>query len=809
MSDRAVPGPAPAHHADIAASQGVNVGGPQINLFMGEQPSGPVVAGSIPQAPPAFQPRDDLMKELQQAGPGVSVVRAVTGMRGVGKTQLAAAYARSCRAAGWRLIAWINAQDTPGVLDGLAVVADRLGIDRAGKALEDTAAEVRNRLEADGDRCLVVFDNVTDIDAVRQFMPAIGAAQVVITSINVGPVGSRKPLQVGVFSEAEALAFLAERTEQADPDGARALAVELGYLPLALAQAAAVIADQWLSYRVYLGRLRSYPVQQYLPPSKDDPYPQGVREAVLLSIDAVTAGDQAGLCRDLLDIVSLLSPDGVSRAVLYELGACGPGVPRVLRVLRKAISAIPPDAVDEALSRLARASLLTFALDGATVSGHRLVTRVVRECRAHDGALAAVSARACAVLAAAAKSLGEPWQDRALAREIVQHVIALNEHLDGQACAGDKALAAALLARRGWALRCLIGLDDSAEQAVAIGECLVADRLRLQGGDHEDTLTSQNNLAGAYQAAGRIGDAVPLFERTLADSARVLGSDDVSTLKSRNNLAGAYRAAGRLGEAVPLLERTLADYVRVLGERHPGTLRSRNDLAGAYRAAGRLGEAVPLLEQTLADRERVLGEDHPDTLRSRNDLADAYRAAGRLREAVPLMERTLADRERVLGEDHPGTLRSRNNLAVAYEAAGRVDEAISLYDRTLADYVRILGEGHPDTLRSRNNLAGAYRSVDRVDEAISQYERTLAECVRVMGDVHPHTLRTRNNLAGAYEAAGRLDDAIPLYEAALAGLAHALGDEHPDIALVRGNLAAARAQARPRGQDPGGRAALA
>ena len=121
----------------------------------------------------------------------------------------------------------------------------------------------------------------------------------------------------------EALAFLARRTGRSDEAGARELAAELGFLPLALAQAAAVIAAQHLDYPAYLARLRAVPVQDLLKRATGEPYPHGVAEAIVLALDAAADGDQTGLCRGLINVVALLSAAGVSRALLYAAGQQG------------------------------------------------------------------------------------------------------------------------------------------------------------------------------------------------------------------------------------------------------------------------------------------------------------------------------------------------------------------------------------------------------------------------------------------------------------------------------------------------------
>jgi hypothetical protein len=617
----------------MSASLGFQVGDGNVQhntfnfLFGGSQPDGPVVAGNVPQAPQAFQPREDLMAILRAAGSGVSVVRAVTGMRGVGKTQLAAAYARECINAGWRLVAWVNAEETAGILNGLVVVADRLGVTHSGVSQEMVAGEVRNRLEADGSRCLIVFDNVTDPNSVRPYTPSAGDCQIIVTSTQANAVTLGRPTQIGVFTEDQSLAFLGERTGIDDTAGARALADEVGHLPLALAQAAAVIQAQQLTYQVYMGRLRSYPAQRYLPTAEGEQYPHGVAEAIGLSVDAVTAADPAGLCATLLAVVSLLSPDGVSRQLLYS-GTAG---------------AAPPlgggqEEIDAALARLVNASLFFYSRtdddSGLLVTAHRLVMRVVRERLIGDGSLDSILAVIFDFFVAADEPLSElPW-DRPPIQELVRQVRNATGHF--------------------------VDLREKIQSVpqlslVANWQCWVAIRQQEEIGYHIEAI---------YQKEGELYRLqMEYFSRGLLAREDVKADPDTALSRHRDQMREWKDELAALIET--FAERHDFSVRRELG--YPDKVLAQNNLAYGYAMAGRTDESVSLYRRSLDDLTAQLGGEHPLTLAARNNLAYGLRAAGQASAALPLYEESLAGLEQVLGADHPHAAVVRRNLASARE----------------------------------------------------------------------------------------------------------------------------------------------
>ena len=195
--------------------------------------AGRVVVGEIPREPAAFVARGTVDRLASAAGSGeVAVLCAVTGLRGVGKTQVAAAYARQRVAEGWGLVGWVNAESRDVLLAGLARVAAAAGVaDPEGDSAE-SARRLREHLQTRTSPGLLVFDNAADPDGLRPFLPATGSMQIVVTSTDRAFAGMGVPVDVSVFTRPESVGYLAARTGLADDADADAVAAELGDLPL-------------------------------------------------------------------------------------------------------------------------------------------------------------------------------------------------------------------------------------------------------------------------------------------------------------------------------------------------------------------------------------------------------------------------------------------------------------------------------------------------------------------------------------------------------------------------------------------------
>ena len=745
---------------------------------------------------------------------------ALMGMRGSGKTQLAAAVATRCKEEGWPSVAWIHAASRKEIIANLYEVALRFGIDASNNIpLEVIVRRLLDQLRSANERNrLFVFDNVENPDDLRDLIPEGAGVRVIITTTRHLDWDDPEWLQltVGAFEREQSVALLCERTGDTHREAADRIADALGDVPVAIVHAAATA--KWGGYALseYLDRLSHHPLESSISRLEGDDYPDAVGITLLMAYEQALEQlrskhpQQERIARSLLDTLSLLAASGVPTQWLLRLDS-------------------DSDAVHDTLSFLRSASIFQESSDGDKTIIPWLQGHVHRETYLNDQKKLG-EARTCATSVLSGIDVdrlenGEQRRDET--HHLIEQFLAVTSQAYSQSLFSEPRVSSKLAETLHDATslgmsQLALCLTDSVTQvcdtlgphhprtlsprnelarayrdagrldkAIALHKENLEDSIRILGTDHPSTLASRDDLAAAYRDASRLEEAIPLYERIFDDVMRILGPDDLGILASRLNLADVYRDASRLDDAITMYKQNLQDSARILGPHHPRTLASRNHLAGTCRDVGRLDEAIPLYEQYLEDLTRILGPDQPDTLTSRSNLACAYQDAGRLDEAIPLFEQNLDGRTRVLGPDHPGTLASRHSLAGAYQAAGRLHEAIPLYEQNLDDFTHLLGPDHPDTFTSRSTLAGAYQAAGRLHEAIPLYEQALKDRTRILGPHHPTTLISRNNLAGAYQAAGRLHEAITLHRQTLKDSTRSLGPHHPHTLTSRHNLAGA------------------
>ncbi|WP_128643224.1 FxSxx-COOH system tetratricopeptide repeat protein [Streptomyces sp. SS] len=717
--------------------------------------------GPVPNLASSFQPRSDLRLQVNTVraagGPG-ALTQVLCGGGGVGKTQLAAAFAIAALAEGTDLVVWATATDLQRVITQYAQAAVRSRL--PGASGDDDEADARILLDwlaTTNRRWLVVLDDVTAPADLDGWWPAsrTGTGWVLATTrLKDARLtgGGRTRIDVDVYGPEEAETYVRSRLsgdgmDHLLDDRVPALAEALGRLPLALSYAAAFLINEELTCTAYLARYadRRTHLEQVLPESADtEGYGYRITAALLLSLDAVEAADPAGYVVTVLRVAALLDPDGHPHTLWT--------VPPLLDLLtthHRAVEAraeelpqVTADQAHAALRLLHRYALIVCdtRAEPSVVRIHALTARAVRETTPEP--------ELPLLTRAAADGLHRIWPEadqphRELAAVLRANTGALVDHANDHLWQPD---AHEILSRAGISL-----LDAGlSSAATAFWQDMARDSVRRLGSDHPDTLTIRANLAVALSLEDRAEEALAIEEEVLAVRERVLGEDHPDSLLSRSNLAVIYRDAGRVAEAVPLMERVVADSRRILGDEHPHTLADRGNLAIFLRATGRITEAIALTEQVLADRER-LRSNPQHILNARISLAISYQRAGRTTEALALEERVLADSRQLLGEDHSATLTARGKVASSYLALGRPEEAAEMEEELLADRLRVSGENHKDTLRVRVDLARSYLQARRTEEAVALLEQAVAGFERLAGLDHPETGTLRTELESLRE----------------------------------------------------------
>jgi len=649
-----------------------------------------LVVGSFPQLPAGWVDRDEadtLASEVSASGQPVVCV----GGHGVGKSMLAAAYARhqASDTAGPWLIAWTNGATPLSLVSDLAALAHRLRVadPTNNERSADAARDVLNALPVPG---LLVVDDAKDPDQIRRWLPAgTGRCRVIITSTDHRFAGFGTAVPVGTYQRVQSLTYLAERTGLQNDAGADCVAQAVADLPLGVALAAAVIRRDQLTYQDWLDRFATHPISRMMPAHLLRSYPGGLVDAVGLSVR--TATSRSPNAAPLLTLFAVLDPAGITRALLHELTSG----------LEAPVTGLD---LDDALAALSETSLITRTSD--TIRMHGLVSRIIRET---PGDLPAHAGRALNTLAQHAETIGHHLAGLPTdyVQQIGRHALSLLAHAHeyedrNEASRSD----AELVGSAANEVAVFLAGSGAYSEGVSIAEATADLARRRFGARHPNTLGCEHNLALAYLNAGRFQQGLDLITQVVFDrTSVVLGANDADTCSSRGAQANAYAMTGHPHEAMTIHQLNVAARTAAHGFDHPLTLISRHNVASLMCEVGLRREAIPLLQEILDVRIRELGVRDPDTLQTSNNLATAYFQEGLCEDAASMHQLTATIREQVLGVHHLETLISHAGLALAQACLGDVLGATSRLEYAHTHLRAVLGNEHPITRKVADTLA--------------------------------------------------------------------------------------------------------
>jgi len=694
--------------------------------------------------------------------------QAVSGLGGIGKTQLALEYAYRHRQ-NYHAILWGRADTREALISTFVAIAHLLDLPQKDEQDQLITVQAVKTWLAGRSQWLLVLDNADELAIVGEFIPPAFQGHLLLTTrAQVTGELARKFEVEAMRPEIGALLLLRragliardgtlERASPSDVAIAKELSAEMGGLPLALDQAGAYIEEMSCSLQDYqqLYQIRRAELLKERGGVWPD-YPESVATTWSLAFQKVEQNNPAA--SDLLRLCAFLHPDAIPEEIITN-GAEHLG-------LQLQTAASDPLALNKAITALRRYSLVKRDADAKVLNIHRLVQAVLQDTMDAKTKESWIQRAVQAVNTAFPHIEYSKWEQ---CQRLLPHALACEGHIERWSLTFSEE--ARLLTEAGDYLR----QRGQYGEALPLLERALAIREQL-GPNHPDVAITLNTLAVLYYDQGQYTEAEPLYKRALMIKEQALGPDHPDVAYILNNLAITLTDIGKYAASESLLQRALTIFEQKLGLNHPNVAAILNNLSSVYQAQGKYAEALSLLQRALAIKEEVLGPDHLDMSFSLNNLAEIYVAQGQYQEAEPLYLQALAIKEKALGPNHLDVALVLSNLAELYLAQERYQEAILLSQRALDIREQASKPDRPDPhlAISLNNLALLYQAQGQYQEAVPLLQRTLTIREQTLGPDHPDVAYSLNNLALLYQYQKQYTEVERLYQQALTILEQAL-----------------------------------
>jgi tetratricopeptide (TPR) repeat protein len=545
---------------------------------------------------PNFTGRDELLAELHAAltsGRPAAVTQAISGLGGVGKTQLAAEYAyRAARE--YSLVWWVRAEDPATALSDYVDLARRLELKTPNDMGIAIVSAVRDWLSHNGG-WLLILDNAQDPGSCEGLLPYGTAGHVIITSRNSSWKRLAESIMVKTLPREDAVAFLLKRTGQDQARAASALSEAFGDLPLALEHAAAYIEAAGITIGEYL-RLFSRHSTQMLGP---------VATTWALSFERLERENEVATA--LLKLFAFLAPEEIPRELARK--AAGSDL-----------------KLHEAVAALRRYSLIEGNRYGVTV--HRLVQAAVRQelgVAAEEGKWADSAIRSL-------------YRLRSLAgtARLLPHVQVAAGHAERLGVATDTTVellrgAGTFLGDRGEYL----SAREVFERALRTAEAAF-------GPDHQEVAIEADNLAQVLHKLGKLREAADLTRRALKIERSQSGPFHPRVAVRTGNLARILRDTGDLSGSMQHMREALEIEEKVYGSDHPRIAAICDELSSVLHTSGDPSAALVYAQRALDIDTKSFGPEHEQVAIDENNLALLYLDVGRPVDAVAHLHTSLA-----------------------------------------------------------------------------------------------------------------------------------------------------------------------